>query len=378
MAKKKKNKIAHTTKIKVVGVGGAGCAIISRLMESGLKGVNFLAINTDIQALNCTSAHKRLWIGRSITHGLGTGMNPELGEKAAEKNKEEITKSLKGTDLLFIISGFGGGTGTGATPVIAEIARKLGILTVSIVTKPFSFEGQQRKIIAEEGLKKLIPYVDTRVILNNDRAFQLIDKNTPILDAFNVVDEIIKSTIRGVYEVITKPGLINVDFSDIKAILKNSGRALIGVGEGEGEERSLHAVKEALENPLLDLQVKKAEKILFIIFGGKNLVVSEINSVAEEIKKIYAENAKIIFSTVIDQSFNQKIKIVVLATGLTIDFEKEKSTQEDVLKSEEKTSEEKKTKSEKKEKKIITKMPEITIEDELEIPTFIRKKRKII
>ncbi|MCD6471031.1 cell division protein FtsZ [bacterium] len=379
MARKKKNKIVGNTKIKVVGVGGAGCTIVTRLMKSGMRGINFLAINTDAQALAHTSAHKRLRIGRSLTHGFGTGMNPEIGEKAAEENKKEIAENLKGTDLLFIISGFGGGTGTGATPVVAEIAKKMGILTVSIVTKPFSFEGRQRKIIAEQGLKNLISYVDTNITISNDRALQLIDKNTPILNAFNVVDEIIRSSVQGIYDIINKPGLINVDFSDIKTILKDSGPALIGVSEEKGEGRSSRAIKNALENPLLNLPVKTAEKILFIVFGGEDLVVSEINDIAEQIKKISAENAKIIFGTVIDHSFNQRLKLTILATGLELDFEKkvQQSILETKIKLKKEHPEDNKIISKVKEKKIETKIPNIVIEDELEIPTFIRKKQKI-
>jgi len=379
MARKKKNKIVGNTKIKVVGVGGAGCTIVTRLMKSGMRGINFLAINTDAQALAHTSAHKRLRIGRSLTHGFGTGMNPEIGEKAAEENKKEIAENLKGTDLLFIISGFGGGTGTGATPVVAEIAKKMGILTVSIVTKPFSFEGRQRKIIAEQGLKNLISYVDTNITISNDRALQLIDKNTPILNAFNVVDEIIRSSVQGIYDIINKPGLINVDFSDIKTILKDSGPALIGVSEEKGEGRSSRAIKNALENPLLNLPVKTAEKILFIVFGGEDLVVSEINDIAKQIKKISAENAKIIFGTVIDHSFNQRLKLTILATGLELDFEKkvQQSILETKIKLKKEHPEDNKIISKVKEKKIETKIPNIVIEDELEIPTFIRKKQKI-
>src|SRR3990167_3263851 len=263
-----KPQIETFAKIKVVGVGGGGSSAVNRMVEEKIKGVEFISINTDAQALHHNKAPVKLHIGQTVTRGLGAGMNPDLGRKSAEESQDEIKELLKDTDMVFITCGLGGGTGTGAAPVVADIARDLGALTVAIVTKPFMFEGQQRRNIAEAGLEELVEKVDTIITIPNDRLLAVIDKKTSLLDAFSVVDDVLRQGVQGISELITVPGLINVDFADVKAIMENSGSALMGIGRASGENRAVEAAKQAIASPLLELSVDGARGILFTISGG--------------------------------------------------------------------------------------------------------------
>jgi len=302
-------------KIKVVGVGGGGGSAIQRMVTSGIKGVEFIAINTDVQALHHNKATKKLHIGKSITRGLGAGMNPELGKKAAEESQNEIRDALKDADMVFVTCGLGGGTGTGAAPVAAEIARDLGALTVAVVTRPFSFEGAQRKNISERGLTELTDKVDTIITIPNDKLLQVVDKKTSLLDAFMVVDEVLQQGVQGIAELITVPGLINVDFADVKAVMSNAGSALMGIGQASGENKAVESAKSAINSPLLEMSIEGAQGILFTITGGSNLGMNEVNEAAKIITAAADEEAKIIFGACIDNKMKDELKITVVATG---------------------------------------------------------------
>ncbi|MEA3449752.1 MAG: cell division protein FtsZ [Patescibacteria group bacterium] len=302
-------------KIKVVGVGGGGGSAVSRMVDAGIKGVEFLGINTDVQALHYNKASKKLHIGKAVTRGLGAGMNPELGQQAAEESQNEIRDLLKDADMVFVTCGLGGGTGTGAAPAVAEIARDLGALTVAVVTKPFAFEGAQRKNIADRGLTELADKVDTIITIPNDKILQVIDKKTSLLDAFRVVDEILQQGVKGIAELITLPGLINVDFADIKAVMANAGSALMGIGTASGENKAIDAAKAAIHSPLLEMSIEGARGILFTITGGPSLGMNEVNEAAKIITSTADEDAKIIFGTAINNKLKDEIQVTVVATG---------------------------------------------------------------
>jgi cell division protein FtsZ len=313
--KEVKPEVESFAKLKVVGVGGAGNAAINRMQEDRIKGVEFIAINTDAQALHHNLAKTKIHVGKSATRGLGAGMNPDLGREAAEESLDEIREALKGTDMVFITCGLGGGTGTGCAPVVAEIARDLGALTVAVITKPFSFEGAQRKVIAEKGLDALMDNVDTIITIPNDRILQIIDKKTSLLDAFAIVDDVLKQGVKGIAELITVPGLINVDFADVKAVMADAGSALMGIGTGTGENRAIDAAKAAIDSPLLELSIDGAKGILFTIAGAKGMGMNEVNEAARIITSSADPNAKIIFGTVIDEDLKEELKVTVIATG---------------------------------------------------------------
>ncbi|MCK5062021.1 cell division protein FtsZ [Candidatus Parcubacteria bacterium] len=302
-------------KIKVVGVGGGGGAVINRMVDAGIKGVEFIAMNTDVQALHYNKAGKKLHVGKTITRGLGAGMNPELGRQSVEESQNEVRDMLKDADMVFVTCGLGGGTGTGASPTVAEIARDLGALTVAVVTKPFAFEGAQRKNIAERGLTELQDKVDTIITIPNDKLLQVIDKKTSLLDAFRVVDEVLQQGVQGIAELITQPGLINVDFADVKAIMSNAGSALMGIGIASGENKAIDAAKGAINSPLLEMSIEGARGLLFTITGGENLGMNEVNEAAKIISASADEDAKIIFGAVIDPKMKDELKITVVATG---------------------------------------------------------------
>ncbi|EKE07265.1 MAG: hypothetical protein ACD_18C00140G0001 [uncultured bacterium] len=302
-------------KIKVVGVGGSGNSAIQRMIDSKIRGVDFLALNTDVQALHHNSAQKKLHIGKTVTRGLGAGMNPELGKRSAEESQNEIREILKDTDMIFITCGLGGGTGSGAAPVIAEIARDMGILTVAVVTKPFTFEGPQRKTIAENAYEELARYVDTIITIPNDRILQIIDKKTSLLDAFKIVDDVLRQGVQGISELITVPGLINVDFADVKTIMSDTGSALMGIGIGTGENRAVDAAKAAISSPLLEVSIDGAQGILFSITGGTNLGMQEVAEAAKIITSSADDNVKVIFGAVIDETMGEDVRITVVATG---------------------------------------------------------------
>ena len=303
-------------KIKVVGVGGAGGEAINRMIGSKIKGVDFITVNTDAQALHHSKASIKIHVGKTATRGLGAGMDPELGRRAAEESQEEIHDHLKGADMVFITCGLGGGTGTGAGPIVAEIARDLGALTIGVVTKPFEFEGAQRKNIAERGLRDFEDRVDALITIPNDRILQVIDKKTSLLDAFVVVDEVLQQGVQGISDIITTPGIINVDFADVRAIMQGTGSALMGIGVASGENRAVAAAKAAIESPLLELAIEGAKGVLFTITGGRDLGMYEVNEAAKIITSAASADAKIIFGAIVDEALDDdEIKITVVATG---------------------------------------------------------------
>ena len=308
---------AGQTKIKVIGIGGSGGNAISRMAVSKIEGVDLIAINADIQDLKKSQADFKLQIGKISTKGLGAGMNPKVGEIAAKENQKEIQEILKGTDMVFIACGLGGGVGTGAAPVVADIARKEGILTVAVVTKPFSFEGIPRSKIAEQGLENLKNKVDTLLVIPNDRILNMVEPGASVFSAFWVCDDILRQAVQGISDLITLPGIINIDFADLKSIMKNSGPALLGVGKASGEKRIETALNLAINSPLLDgNSLKKGKAVLFNISGGKDLTLEEVNFAAQEIKKTADPAAKVIFGAVQDRNLAEgELKIMVILTG---------------------------------------------------------------
>jgi len=302
-------------KIKVVGVGGSGGSAVDRMVKSGIRGVEFLVMNTDVQALHNNSAPKKIHIGKTVTRGLGAGMDPEMGKRAAEEAQNEIREALKDTDMVFITCGLGGGTGSGASPVIAALAKDMGVLTVAVVTKPFSFEGPQRKLIGDRAHEELSRHVDTIITIPNDRILQIIDKKTSLLDAFKIVDDVLRQGVQGISELITVPGLINVDFADVRTIMSDTGSALMGIGVGKGENRAMDAAKAAISSPLLEISIDGARGILFTITGGANLGMQEVAEAAKVVTSSADDNAKVIFGAVIDETMQDDIRITVIATG---------------------------------------------------------------
>lgn len=302
-------------KIKVVGLGGGGGAAVNRMITDNIKGVDFIVVNTDVQALNQNLASSKIAIGKTLTRGLGAGMDPEIGRQAAEENQNELRNVLNGADMVFLTCGLGGGTGTGAIPEAAKIAKDLNALTVAVVTKPFSFEGAQRRRIAEEGYERLIQHVDAVITIPNDRVLQIIDKKTSLIDAFSVVDDVLRQGVQGIAALITIPGLINVDFADVKAIMENSGSALMGIGKATGENRAVEAAKQAIASPLLELSIDGAKGILFTITGGSDLTMHEVAEAAKVITGSADEDAKVIFGTNIDEDMDEEVRVTVVATG---------------------------------------------------------------
>jgi cell division protein FtsZ len=311
-------------KIKVVGVGGSGNNAISRMIDAKIKGVEFVAINTDAQALHHSKAQEKVHIGKNLTKGLGAGMNPEIGRQAAEENRDEIQEVLKGADMVFVACGLGGGTGSGAAPIVAETAKELGALTVGVVTKPFAFEGSQRRAIAEEALENLKDRVDTLITIPNDKLLSIIDRQTTLVNAFRIVDDVLRQGVQGISDLITKPGIVNVDFADVRAIMEDSGSALMGIGIASGENRAVEAAKAAINSPLLELSIDGAKGVLFNISGSTDLTMLEINEAANIITENIDPNAKVIFGAVTDDQIRKgEIQITVVATGFDIPRTKE-------------------------------------------------------
>jgi cell division protein FtsZ len=307
-------------RIKVVGVGGSGNNAISRMIDSKIKGVEFVAINTDAQALHHSKASEKVHIGKNLTKGLGAGMNPEIGRQAAEENRDEIQDVLKGADMVFVCAGMGGGTGTGAAPVVAETAKELGALTVAVVTKPFSFEGAQRRNLGEEGLQNLRDRVDTLITIPNDKLLSIIDRKTTLINAFRIVDDVLRQGVQGISDLITKPGIVNVDFADVRAIMQDSGSALMGIGIASGENRAAEAARAAINSPLLELSIDGAKGVLFNISGSSDLGMLEINEAANIITESVDPNAKVIFGAVVDDQVKKgEIHVTVVATGFDAD-----------------------------------------------------------
>ena len=309
-------------RIKVCGIGGSGQNALKRMIEARIHGVEFIAINTDAQALHNSNAPVKIHIGKSLTRGLGAGMNPEIGREAAEQTREDIIAALKGADMVFIATGLGGGTGTGASPVVAEIARELGALTVAVVTKPFTFEGAQRTRIADEALQTLREKVDALITIHNDRLLSIIDRKTPLLDSFAIVDDVLRQGVQGISDLITIPGIINVDFADVKAVMSNSGSALMGIGRAMGDDRAIEAAKMAINAPLLEVSIDGARGVLFNVSGGPDMAMAEISEAARVITEHIDPEAKVIFGAVIDETLKKgEIKISVVATGFVNGFQ---------------------------------------------------------
>jgi len=311
-------------KIKVIGLGGGGGNAVNRMIESGVKGVEFIAANTDLQVLNSSKADVKIQIGATLTDGLGAGGKPEVGKESAIESKKEIEDALSGADMVFITAGMGGGTGTGAAAIVAEIAQGLGALTVAIVTKPFSFEGKRRMENALAGIEELKKHVDTLIVIPNDRLREIIDKSTPMLEAFKEVDNVLRRGVQSISDLIAVVGLVNLDFADVKAIMQNSGRAIIGIGIGMGEDRALEAAKQAVSSPLLETSIEGATDAIINITGGVNLTLFEAEQAAEVVRSAANTDINTIFGSVINENLNDEVIVTVIATG----FDKEKKQQE--------------------------------------------------
>jgi cell division protein FtsZ len=344
-------------KIKVIGVGGAGNNAVNRMIESGVKGVEFIVVNTDLQVLNSSKAPTKLQIGKKITNGLGAGANPSVGKDAAIESKEEIKEALKDANMVFVTCGMGGGTGTGAAPVIAEIAQNLGALTVGIVTKPFSFEGKRRMSQAIAGMEELKKNVDTLIIIPNDRLREIIDKSTSLVDSFREVDNVLRRGVQSISDLIAVTGLINLDFADVKSVMQKSGNALIGIGIGSGENRAIEAAKQAVSSPLLESSIMGATNAIINVTGGTGLTLFEVEDAAEVVRSAANTDINVIFGAVINEALNDEVVVTIIATG----FEE---TTDPVLSS----------------SKEVTPAPERIVEElesELDIPPFLRRKKNI-
>lgn len=303
--------------IKVVGVGGGGSNAVNRMIDAGLKGVEFISLNTDAQALALSQAATRLQVGSKLTKGLGAGANPDIGQKAAEESREHIADALKGADMVFITAGMGGGTGTGAAPVVAEVAKEVGALAVGVVTKPFTFEGRRRQSFAEKGTANLKSKVDTLITIPNDRLLQVVEKKTSILEAFRIADDVLRQGVQGISDLIAVPGLINLDFADVKTIMSEMGSALMGVGVSQGENRAQAAAKAAISSPLLETSIDGARGVLLNITGGPDLSLFEVNEAAEIVIQAADPEANIIFGAVIDEGLRDEVRVTVIATGFS-------------------------------------------------------------
>jgi cell division protein FtsZ len=388
-------------RIKVVGVGGSGNHVISRMIEVGLSGVEFIGINTDSQDLHHCKSPEKIHIGKNLTKGLGAGMNADIGRQAAEENKDEIQDVLKNTDMVFITCGLGGGTGTGAAPIIAEAAKEAGALTVAVVTKPFMFEGIQRKRIAEEGLENLMNQVDTIITIPNDKILQIIDKKTLLLDSFRIADDILRQGVQGISDLITLPGIVNVDFADVKSIMQNTGSSLMGIGKASGENRATEAAKQAINSPLLELSIDGAKGVLFNVSGGSDLTMMEVSEAANVITEFIDDEAKVIFGAITDENLKKgDIKVTVIATGFGGQSSRKDSAGDDIgrindleniLKKEENNNNDKEIEPKETSKSgfkeinseikqsnnvFSSKINSIDTDNEYDIPAFIRKKMK--
>ncbi|HEX2506035.1 MAG TPA: cell division protein FtsZ [Gaiellaceae bacterium] len=310
--------------LKVVGVGGGGSNAVNRMVDAGLKGVEFVAVNTDAQALLMCEADLKLHIGAHATRGLGAGANPEVGHAAAMESRDEIKEALKGADMVFVTAGEGGGTGTGGAPVIADIARELGALTVGVVTRPFNFEGRKRAEQAQKGISDLREKVDTLIIIPNDRLLQVVGKETSVVEAFEMADDVLRQGVQGITDLITIPGLVNLDFADVRTVMRDAGSALMGIGEAEGENRAAEAARAAVSSPLLEASVEGATGILLNITGGSDIGLFEVNEAAEVVTGAADQNANVIFGAVIDDNLADKVRVTVIATGFDAKLRRER------------------------------------------------------
>ncbi|MCM3739129.1 cell division protein FtsZ [Oceanobacillus luteolus] len=366
-------------KIKVIGVGGGGNNAVNRMIEDGVEGVEFITVNTDAQALNLSKAEIKVQIGTKLTRGLGAGANPEVGKKAAEESKEQLEEVLSGADMIFVTAGMGGGTGTGAAPVIAQIAKELGALTVGVVTRPFSFEGRRRQNQAVNGIDTLKSNVDTLITIPNDRLLEIVDKNTPMLEAFREADNILRQGVQGISDLIAKPGLINVDFADVKTIMYDKGSALMGIGIATGETRATEAAKKAISSPLLETSIDGAHGILMNITGGANLSLYEVQEAADLVTNAADEEVNVIFGSVINENLNDEIVVTVIATGFDETVKKPTTTvkRDSRPAIAERQHAATRAPEEQQQPKRETNIPRPKVEeDELDIPTFLRNRNR--
>ncbi len=371
-------------KIKVIGVGGGGSNAVNRMIENGLQGVDFIAVNTDAQALHLSKAEEKLQLGGKLTRGLGAGANPEIGKKAAEESREHLEEQLNGADMVFITAGMGGGTGTGAAPVIAEIAKEAGALTVGVVTRPFTFEGRKRMMQAANGIAALKDKVDTLIVIPNDRLLEIVDKNTPMLEAFREADNVLRQGVQGISDLIATPGLINLDFADVKAIMSEKGSALMGIGVATGESRAAEAAKKAISSPLLETSIDGAQGILMNITGGTNLSLFEVHEAAEIVSSASDSEVNMIFGSVINENLKDEIVVTVIATGFDGQQNEQAQSQRSTINqqrqapSQGSTTRKEAASSQQQEQQKPSAKPQQPTEEEmdtLDIPTFLRNRR---
>lgn len=377
--------IDQLANIKVIGVGGGGNNAVNRMIEHGVQGVDFIAVNTDAQALNLSKAEYRLQIGNKLTRGLGAGANPEVGKKAAEESREQIEEVLRGADMVFVTAGMGGGTGTGAAPVIASIARDLGALTVGVVTRPFSFEGRKRQTQAIGGIAAMKEAVDTLIVIPNDKLLQIVDKSTPMLEAFREADNVLRQGVQGISDLIATPGLINLDFADVKTIMSDKGSALMGIGIATGENRATEAAKKAISSPLLETSIDGAKGVIMNITGGSNLSLFEVQEAADIVASASDEEVNMIFGSVINENLNDEIIVTVIATGFSDDIltqpQRQQNNRQNTMRTGQAQPQQQAPMRERiQEQQPVQQEPQRQVQhqqqdDVLEIPTFLRNRR---
>jgi cell division protein FtsZ len=368
--------VENFARIKVLGMGGGGSNAVNRMIEEGIQGVEFVAVNTDSQALMLSDAPQRIRIGEKLTKGLGSGGQAETGRKAAEESADELYEVMRGADMVFLTAGMGGGTGTGATPVAASIAREIGALTIGVVTRPFSFEGSKRRQVAEEGIEKLKEEVDTLIVIPNDRLLQIVEKRASLQDAFRIADDVLRQGIQGISELITVPGLINLDFADVRSIMSEGGAALMAVGRGAGENRGADAASQAISSQLLDVTIDGARGILFNVTGGSDLSLFEVNEAAEIIRETAHPEANIIFGAVIDETLGDEVRITVVATGFDMGAPDARLTPIVTRKSvpEKQAAPQKPTREQRSSRQSVElQIPQLVGSDELDVPPFLRR-----
>jgi cell division protein FtsZ len=363
--------------IKVIGVGGGGNNAVNRMIEHGVQGVEFIAVNTDAQALNLSKAEVRMQIGAKLTRGLGAGANPEVGKKAAEESREQVEEALRGADMVFVTAGMGGGTGTGAAPVIAQIARDLGALTVGVVTRPFTFEGKKRANQASGGIGAMKEAVDTLIVIPNDRLLEIVDKSTPMLEAFREADNVLRQGVQGISDLIAVPGLINLDFADVKTIMSNKGSALMGIGVAAGDNRAAEAAKKAISSPLLETSIDGAQGVLMNITGGTNLSLYEVQEAADIVASASDQEVNMIFGSVINENLKDEIVVTVIATGFNEESAQPKPTRPSFGQAKPQMPP---VKREPKREEVVHQEPvrntNVSQEETLDIPTFLRNRNK--
>ncbi|MEO2074962.1 MAG: cell division protein FtsZ [Bacillus sp. (in: firmicutes)] len=362
--------------IKVIGVGGGGNNAVNRMIEHGVQGVEFIAVNTDAQALNLSKAEVKMQIGAKLTRGLGAGANPEVGKKAAEESKEQIEEALRGADMVFVTAGMGGGTGTGAAPVIAQIARDLGALTVGVVTRPFTFEGKKRSNQASGGIGAMKEAVDTLIVIPNDRLLEIVDKSTPMLEAFREADNVLRQGVQGISDLIAVPGLINLDFADVKTIMSNKGSALMGIGVSAGENRAAEAAKKAISSPLLETSIDGAQGVLMNITGGTNLSLYEVQEAADIVATASDQEVNMIFGSVINENLKDEIIVTVIATGFNEEGTQQKVTRPSFGQAKPAVGTVKREHKREEAPQEPVRTTHVAQEETLDIPTFLRNRNR--